>query len=291
MLADRPEFVASGRAGSGRYSVTLSMLLLAPLVVLLGGGFFYPLVKLMLQSVFAPSFTLEHYERLIHESLFIRVFWRTFKIALTCAAVALVLGYPIALALARVRRRWRLVLLGCVFAPLWTSVLARSYAWIILLQRRGVVNELLLGSGIIDQPLRLLYTEGAMIVAMVHILLPFMILPIYASLVSISPELTRAARNLGATPWRAFLNVTFPLSLPGVFAGVLLVFILAMGFYVAPAIVGGSSTLVLATLIGQQMTVQLNWPLAGALCSVLLAITLTLAAIFRRFLVLGQRGM
>lgn len=269
----------------------LSVLLVAPLVVLLTGAFFYPLLKLMLQSVFAPSFTLEHYERLIHETVFIRVFWRTFKIAVTCAGLALILGYPVALALARTRPRWRLLLFACVFAPLWTSVLARSYAWIILLQRRGVVNGLLIDGGIIDQPLRLLYTEGAMIVAMVHILLPFMILPIYASLTSISPELARAARNLGATPWRAFLNVTLPLSMPGVYAGALMVFILAMGFYVAPAIVGGSSTLVLSTLIGQQMTIQLNWPLAGALCSVLLAVTLTLATIFRRFLVLGQRSV
>jgi mannopine transport system permease protein len=219
------------------------------------------------------------------------VFLRTFKIAIICVGLTLVLGYPVSLALARCRPHWRLLLLACVFIPLWTSVLSRSYAWIILLQRRGIINEFLISSGIIDQPLRLLYTESAIIVAMVHILLPFMIFPVYSTIQSIPPDLTQAARNLGASPWRAFFNVTLPLSLPGVFAGSLMVFILAMGFYVAPAIVGGSTTLVLSTLIGQQMTIQLNWPLAGALCSVLLIVTLTLVTVFRRFLVLSQRSV
>jgi mannopine transport system permease protein len=153
------------------------------------------------------------------------------------------------------------------------------------------VNDLLISGGLIDQPLRLLYTESAMIVAMVHILLPFMILPVYGALQAIPPDLIRAARNLGAGPLRAFTSVLLPLSLPGVFAGSLMVFILAIGFYVAPAIIGGSSTLVLSTLIGQQMTIQLNWPLAGALSTVLLVVTLLLATIFRRFLVLSQRSV
>jgi mannopine transport system permease protein len=291
MSIDHSEFVTSGRSEAARYSLRLSVLLVAPLVLLLGSAFFYPLLRLMSQSLFAPTFTLEHYERLVSEALFIRVFWRTLRIAVTCVVLALVFGYPVSLALARASPRWRLLLLGCVFVPLWTSVLARSYAWVILLQRHGVVNDLLINSGFIDQPLRLLYNEGAMLVAMVHILLPFMILPIYNSLIGIPPELGRAARNLGAGPWKAFVNVTLPLSLPGVFAGSLMVFILAMGFYVAPAIVGGASTLVLSTLIGQQMTVQLNWALAGALCTVLLVFMLTLATVFRRFLVLGQRGV
>jgi len=288
MAADRPEFVTAGRT-TASYSLLASILLVAPLVLLLGSAFFYPLLRLISQSAFAPTFTPEHYERLVTEGLFVRVFLRTFRIAAACVGLTLLFGYPVSLALARARPVWRLVLFGCVFLPLWTSVLARSYAWIILLQRRGLVNELLVSSGLTEQPLRLLYTEGAIIIAMVHILLPFMILPIYNSLVAIPPELTLAARNLGATAWRAFFNVTLPLSLPGILAGSLMVFILGIGFYVVPAIVGGSTTLVLATLIGQQMTVQLNWPFAGALCSVLLIVTLTLATAFRRFLVLGQR--
>src|SRR5262245_7652114 len=178
-MAAGGEFVTRGGAGGARYGVAASLLLVAPLVLLLGCAFFYPLLRLISQSLFAPHFTLEHYQRLLDEAVFIRVFWRTFRISLTCTVLTLVLGYPVALALARIGLRWRLLLLGCVFVPLWTSVLARCYAWVILLQRRGVVNDLLIGSGLIEQPLRLLYTEGAMIAAMVHILLPFMILPIY----------------------------------------------------------------------------------------------------------------
>jgi mannopine transport system permease protein len=290
MLSRRAGFVVSGRPIAS-YSFAISILLVAPLVLLLGAAFFYPVLRIISQSVFTPDFTLEHYERLINEGLFIRVFLRTARIAAACVVLTLLLGYPVSMALARANARWRLLLFGCVFVPLWTSVLARSYAWVILLQRRGVVNDLLVSSGLTEQPVRLLYTEGAIIAAMVHILLPFMILPIYNTLVGIPAELNRAARNLGAGPWQAFLAVTLPLSLPGIFAGSLMVFILAMGFYVAPAIVGGSTTLVLSTLIGQQMTIQLNWPFAGALCAVLLGVTLMLAVAFRRFLVLSQRGL
>jgi mannopine transport system permease protein len=290
MPPDRAEFVTAGRP-TGAYGLVVSVLLVAPLVLLLGSAFFIPVLRLISHSIFAPAFTLEHYERLASEGVFLRVFFRTFRIAVTCVVLTLLLAYPVSLALSRAPPRLRLVLFGCVFVPLWTSVLARSYAWVILLQRRGVVNNMLIDNGLIDHPLRLLYNEGAIVIAMVHILLPFMILPIYNALVGIPPDLVRAARNLGANPWRAFLHVMLPLSLPGIFAGSLMVFILAMGFYVAPAIVGGSTALVLSTLIGQQMTIQLNWPYAGALCAVLLVLTLTLATVFRRFLVLSQRGL
>jgi mannopine transport system permease protein len=177
---------------------------------------------------------------------------------------------------------------ACVLIPLWTSVLVRSYAWIVLLQRTGIVNNTLLSLGLIDQPLRLIYTEGAVIVAMTHVLLPYMILPIFSALRSIPPELDRAARNLGAGPWTSFITVTLPLSLPGVYAGAIMVFILSLGFYVTPALVGGPQNLTIATLIGQQTTDLLNWPFAGALAGLLLAVTLGLVAIFRRVLSFGR---
>ena len=154
---------------------------------------------------------------------------------------------------------------ACVLMPLWTSVLVRSYAWIVLLQRNGIVNNALLDLGVDHQPLRMLYTEGAVIIAMTHVLLPFMILPIYSALRSIPPDLDAAALNLGAGTGAAFFAVTLPLSLPGVFAGSLMIFMLALGFYVTPALVGGPRTLMIATLIGQQATELLNWPFAGAL--------------------------
>ena len=156
MPANRAEFLAVGRP-TATYSLVASVLLVAPMVLLLGSAFFYPLLSLISQSMLAPTFTLEHYERLVNEGLFLRVFLRTFGIAVACVGFTLVLGYPVSLALARTRPIWRLVLFGCVFLPLWTSVLARSYAWVILLQRRGLVNDLLISSGLTEQPILLFY--------------------------------------------------------------------------------------------------------------------------------------
>jgi mannopine transport system permease protein len=194
----------------------------------------------------------------------------------------------VALVMSRQGGRAALLVAACVLIPLWTSVLVRSYAWIVLLQRTGIVNNTLLSWGLIDQPLRLIYTEGAVIVAMTHVLLPYMILPIFSSLRSIPPELDRAARNLGAGPWTSFTTVTLPLSLPGVYAGAIMVFILSLDFYVTPVLVGGPQNLTIATLIGQQTTDLLNWPFAGALAGLLLAVTLGLVAVFRRILSFGK---
>jgi mannopine transport system permease protein len=269
---------------AGTYGTGLSLALAAPLVLLLLGVFAYPVGKLLLTSVFAPEPTAAHYLRIVEEPLYARIFWRTFQIALVVTAASFALGYPVAWAMARVSGGTAFLITACVLIPLWTSVLIRSYAWIVLLQRNGIVNTALRETGIIAEPLRLIYTEGAVIMAMTHVLLPYMILPIYAALRGIPPELARASRNLGAGPWRAFTSVTLPLSLPGVYAGCLIVFILALGFYVTPALVGGPRTLMIATLIGQQVGELLDWPFASALSAVLLALTIGLVVVFRRFL-------
>jgi mannopine transport system permease protein len=174
--------------------------------------------------------------------------------------------HPVALVMSRAGGRKAMLISACVLVPLWTSVLVRSYAWIVILQRTGVINELLTTLGVTDQPLRLIYTDGTVMVAMTHVMLPYMILPIYSALRSIPPEFVRAARNLGAGSWRAFRAVTLPLSLPG------------------PALVGGPRNMLISTLIGQQTTELLDWPFAGALAGVLLVVTLGLVALFRRFL-------
>lgn len=289
MSGQRNRGTEAGRSQLGRYGRGTSFLLVLPLLCLLLFGFLYPLGRLSSQSFLGPDFTAAYYVELITEPVYLKVFLGTFKIALYCMVLALIIGYPLAFALSRMKGWQQLLLLSCVLIPLWTSVLARSYAWVVLLQRRGVVNDMLVGSGIVSQPLRLLYTEAAVIMAMTHVLLPFMILPIYSSLRSIPRDYERAALSLGAGMWRALFHVTLPLTLPGVFAGCVMVFIMALGFYVTPAIIGGSSTLVLATLIGQQMTVQLNWQMAGALSTVLLGVTLVLAVLFRRFLTFGGK--
>jgi mannopine transport system permease protein len=267
-----------------RYSTSLSLLLVSPLLILLGFAFVYPIGRLISQSFFSPHFSLAHYARMINEPLYFRILLQTIEIAFIVTLATLVLGYPVALAMVRLNGAWRACIAVCVLIPLWTSVLVRSYAWIVLLQRNGIINNFLVSTGIVSQPLHLIYTEGAVTVAMTHVLLPFMIFPIYAALRTIPDELTRAARNLGAGPFTAFAKVTLPLSLPGVFAGVLMTFILALGFYVTPALVGGPRTMMMATLIGQQATEILDWPFAGALSTVLLTATLILVAGFRKVL-------
>lgn len=278
----------SDTSTAGQLSRRLSFSLTVPLLLLLGFAFLVPVGKLILGSVFTPTATAAHYLRIVQEPVFLRILLRTIQTATIVTALAFLLGYPVALVMARLKGRAAMLVAACVLIPLWTSVLIRSYAWIVLLQRTGIINTALQDWGLIDQPLRLLYTEGAVIIAMTHVLMPYMILPIFSSLKSIPPELDRAARNLGAGSWASFTAVTLPLSLPGIYAGAIMVFILSLGFYVTPALVGGPQNLTIATLIGQQTTELLNWPFAGALAGVLLAITLALVAVFKRFLSFGK---
>ena len=170
---------------------------------------------------------------------------------------SLLLGYPVALSLVRAPR-WAPVILILILLPFWTSVLVRSYAWMVLLGRHGLINEALLAVGMIDRPLRILNTPLATQIAMIHILLPYMVLPIANALRQIDPSLARASSGLGATPWATFRQITLPLSMPGVAAGVLLVFVLALGFYITPAMVGGPREITLSMLIAQQVD-QLKW--------------------------------
>ncbi|MGI4950530.1 MAG: ABC transporter permease [Janthinobacterium lividum] len=264
--------------------MSLSVLLMAPLVLLLAWAFFLPIGKLLLTSVTEPAPGLENYRRLIAEPLYRQVIFRTLWIALVCTVSALLLGYPIAVLMARPGRIAVKIAVVCVMIPLWTSALIRSYAWIMLLQRKGVINSVLLSVDPGFKPLNMLYSNGAVLMAMTHVLLPFMILPIASALGSISPDLPRAALNLGAGRVRTFFAVTLPLSLPGVFAGCLLVFVMSLGFYVTPALVGGPQTLMIATLIAEQATTLLNWPFAGAISCVLLVLSLGLTVTFKRLL-------
>ncbi|MEX3937129.1 ABC transporter permease [Paraburkholderia phymatum] len=272
------------RGGSDRYPLPLAVLLLLPLFALLVFSFLYPVGHMLVGSVFDPDFTVRNYSLIFTEPIYLKILLRTLRIALLTTVGALFFGYPVALAMARAGSKASILIMACVLIPLWTSLLVRSYAWIILLQRTGVVNETLLKLGIIGKPLSLIYNEGAVIVAMVHVLLPFMTLPIFNALKTIPSELPQAAANLGAGKLVTFFKVILPLSMNGVYSGTLVTFILALGFYVTPALVGGPRTLMMSTLIAQQTTVMLNWPLAGALAMVLLTITLTIALVFRKIL-------
>jgi mannopine transport system permease protein len=265
-----------------RYSPALSFALIAPLLLVMSVGFVYPIGALIKLSLFTPALDLTSYRKIIEQPIYLSVMARTFRIALFVTITSFMLGYPVALAMASLRRRLAAVAAAAVFIALWSPVLVRSYAWIVLLQRNGVANNVMTELGLVEAPLKLLYNEGAIIVAMTHVLLPFMVLPIFAALRSIPQEYVCAARSLGAGASTAFLRVTLPLSLPGVFAGCVMCFILALGFYITPALVGGPGTLIVATLIGQQATVLLDWPFAAALSTVLLITTLIMVLVFRK---------
>ena len=271
---------------ASRYLATFGLppaLLIAPLVLFLAVFYAYPVGAMMWRSVGEPELTTAHYVTVFSSDLYGLVFWITLRISLITTLAALLLGYPVAYLLARLPPARANLLLILVLLPFWTSILVRTYAWMVLLGRDGVINRLLLMLGVIGEPLRLLNTTLAVYLAMVHVLLPFMILPLYATLRSIDPQLLRAAASLGARPAAAFRQVLLPLSLPGVFAGCLLVFILALGFFITPALVGGPRDLMIAILIEQQVG-TLHWPLASALSVLLLAAALGSFALLSRAL-------
>lgn len=263
--------------------------LLLPALLLLLILFVYPIVRLLVTSVYDQgTFTLEHYQRIARVDVYLRVMRTTFTIALQVTAICLILGYPLAYFLSTLQARTARLLLILVLIPFWTSILVRTYAWMVLLQRQGVINRWLIELGLIDEPLRMMYNRIGVLVGMVHVLLPFMVLPAFAVMRGIDRDLIRAAQNLGATPPQAFLRIFLPLSLPGVAAGSLLVFILALGFFITPALMGGRTDIMIAQLMEDQIRTQLNFPFAAALGTVLLAVTLVIFVIYNRLLGLDK---
>ena len=257
-----------------------ALLLVAPLVLYMLVFYAVPVISMLLRSVNEPTWTLANYAALADDPVFLKTFSITLNTAFIVTLATLVLGYPMALGLARAKTMAPLILI-VILLPFWTSVLVRSYAWMVLLGRHGLINEALLASGLIDRPIRLLNTSLATQIAMTHILLPYMILPIANALRQIDPSLERAASGLGATPLKTFVQVILPLSMPGVAAGVLLVFVLSLGFYITPAMVGGPRDITLSMLIAQSVD-QLNWAYAATLAAVLLATALALIAAAQR---------
>jgi ABC-type spermidine/putrescine transport system permease subunit I len=225
--------------------------------------------------------TLENYRRL-GGGIYVDAFIVTFQISAAVTAICVLLGYPLSYWLSRQRPRVANLLLICVLLPFWTAVLVRTYAWLVLLQRRGLVNSTLISLGVIDQPLQLAFNLPASIIGMVHIMLPFLVLPLYAAMKSIDGDLVRAAIGLGSSPTGAFWRVFMPMSLPGLFAGVVLVFVLSLGFYVTPALLGGGRVQMIAQRIESTITIFSNWGAASALGVVLLALALALVALLHR---------
>ena len=272
------------------------LLLLVPAVVFLIAFYGYPVAAMLTRSFSEPAWGWQNFEPLVQArstldvlgvslpmNAYIRVFGITLQIAVIVTFFTLLLGYPVAYALSSVSASKANLLMILVLIPFWTSILVRSYAWMVLLGQEGIINQALLASGLRTEPMQLLNTRLAVYTGMIHILLPFMILPLYAVMRGIDRNLLRAAGNLGAAPSAVFTRIFLPLSLPGVAAGCLLVFILALGFYITPALLGGQRDVMISMLIQQQVS-QLNWGFGAALALVLLVMALGIYLLFTRLL-------
>ena len=256
------------------------LLLALPALALLLLVFAWPVLRLL--SLSLQGGTFEHFEKAILDGLYVSVLLDSLKIAAAVTAFCLVLAYPVSVWLARAGRIGAALGLFALLLPFWTSVLVRTYAWLVLLGRNGVINRSLRDWGWVEAPLPLLHNIGGVLIGMLHVLLPYMVLPIYAALLRIDPDLLRAAEGLGASSWRAFLRVTVPLTLAGVMAGCTLVFVLSLGFFITPALMGGGRVIMISMLIEQQVR-ELEWPFAAALSTVLLAATLAIFFLIGRF--------
>jgi ABC-type spermidine/putrescine transport system permease subunit I len=250
------------------------LLMLLPAVVVLAVLFAYPLLGIVNRSVYKAGYTLDMYRQIFRVPVYLQVLLATFKVSALVTIVCLALGYPLAYVLATRRPRTAQLLMIIVVLPFFTSIIVRTYAWMVLLGRNGVVNQYLIALGFTDKPLLLLYNQGGVVIGMSYVLLPYMVLTVYSVMRSIDPRLVRAAHSLGASRLQAFRRVFLPLSLPGIAGGTLLVFILSLGFFITPALMGGPGDMMIAMLIEREVEITLNWSFASALAVILLALTL-----------------
>lgn len=271
-----------------RYPEVQSVLVLAPALVLLTLLYLLPLAQMLLRSILDPEFTLEHYQHFFTEAVYLRVLGVTFRMALAVTVLTLLLGFPVAYVLSTASPRWRNIMLLAVILPFWISILVRTYAWMVLLGRSGVVNETLLRLGLVTEPIKVINTQAGVLIGMTHILLPYMILPLYSVMRGIDPRLMQAASSLGAGTWSALRHVYLPLAMPGIVAGSILVFIISLGFYITPALLGGPRDQMVAMVIAGQVQTLLNWGFAAAISAVLLGTTLVLFAVCNRLVGLDQ---
>ena len=246
------------------------LLVIAVLVVPVGWLFYLSFLS------DAGAFSLEHYRRLATQASYARIFRTTFQVSLITTSICILMGYPLAYLLAQLPRRIAAICMIAVLLPFWTSVLVRTYAWLVLLQRQGLVNDWGVGLGLWSEPLPLVHNLSGTLIGMTHIMLPYMVLPLYGSMRAIDGDYVKAAANLGASPMRAFRSVYLPLSMPGLAAGATIVFILCLGFYITPALLGGGRVILVSMRIATDIEMFFNWGAASALGVVLLILTVAL---------------
>lgn len=264
-----------------------SPLLLLPALALLSVLFVWPVLGLIGESFHGKDGIWTNYARLIEASIYYRVLLLTIYVSAATTLICLVLGYPLAYKMTTSGKTVKAIILFCIFLPFWTNLLIRSYGWIIILNPQGLLNKLLLDTGIISSPIDVVYNLTGTLIGMSQIMLPYMILPLFAVMSRLDASVIRASRSLGAGPVATFWKVYLPLTFPGVMAGGLLVFTISLGFFVIPAILGGTSGIMLAQLIEFNINGVLNWGMAASLSAVLLIVTFVLYWVADRWFNLG----
>jgi putative spermidine/putrescine transport system permease protein len=255
--------------------------MLALPVLFLSVLFILPLLTVVYRAVSQPP-GFDSFVTVLSQRASVRVLLYTFEVASTVTMACLLIGYPVAFVLSRTKGAVLNLAIALVLVPFWTSVVVRTFAWIVLFQRFGIINNTLTSIGLIKEPVTFIYNNIGVHIGMIHVLLPFAILPLLSTMQNMDQTLLKAAEVLGANPLRIFLHVYLPLSMPGVMAAVLLVFISALGFYVTPALLGGPPNMMISVLIEQYVDRTLNWPAASALASILLFFTIALYLMFER---------
>jgi putative spermidine/putrescine transport system permease protein len=280
---------------SGR--ARLPFLLILPAFILLGVFFVVPYLNLLFMSfmthtpsaAYVREFTLENYEETLRDPFIWKVIWQTLRFGFLTTVATLVLSYPLAYHMARADGRIKGILMIMLLAPLLVGIVIRSYGWMIILADNGLINQLATELNI--GPFSLMYNKTGVMIGLIHIYMPFMVLSILGSLQAVDPDLERAARSLGAGSWKTLLRVTWPLSLPGVTSGAVLVFVLTVSAYVTPSLLGGYRVLTVPLLVVQTVQELFNWPLGGALAIVFFVITIAIVGIYLKLMDRVMRGV
>ena len=259
-----------------------------PMVTLYLLVFVWPVISFLLLSfgsdISSPS--LEHYEKIFQTSIYSRILYNTFSIAACVTIISVIFSYPIVYLLINVSERMRRLLFIVVLLPFWTSALVRTTAWIVILQRNGILNDLLMSSGITAEPISFVYNFSGVLIGMTHVMMPFIVFPLYASYKDLDYSLIEAAESLGSKSLQITKRIILPLTMPGVIAGSIIVFMSSIGYYITPALMGGPGQTMIAMLIENNINQTLNWEMAASLSVILLLVTLMLFIIFQKYLVL-----
>jgi putative spermidine/putrescine transport system permease protein len=277
--------MAAQRASKGTKSWA-ALLLLAPAMIVLLGAFIIPMIYILLQSLQneQQQFSFHNYALFFQDPYYIGILWRTVKLSLFTVVLCLLLGYPVAMYMAKASGRMRGIVTFLIIAPHLISVVIRNFGWVVILGEKGWINNTLIKLGLIDKPLRLLYNELGVVIGLTDSFIVYMVLALATSLYAIDPSLHKAAGILGASKMRSFFTITLPLSLPGIIAGTTLVFSLSMSAFVTPALMGGTSVKVMPVITYEKIMATLNWPLGAALAFLMLASTYVLVTVFTRLI-------